>query len=303
MNANLVSLLAFGGVASVSGAVLLAFRDLCRRPEAHSTLAAQLPRLPAEAPRSWLARFDWWFQRTVIMSGLDVTPTAAVLMAVLIGLVASGAAFLAVGEHLLVPVAGLAGVMAAIAALVIYKRRRMNQFERVFPGALDLLARAVRAGESLDQAISLVASSASEPVATEFQRCARHLEMGISMAAAMRALAQRVDSMDVRIFSNTLAAHRASGGNLALTLERLAQVIRDRQQYRRHLKSVTGAGRFSIYLIASLGPILFVYLFLFQPEYGHPLWENPLGRILLTAAVVSQIIGLAWVSRLLKPVY
>ena len=102
----------------------------------------------------------------------------------------------------------------------------------------------------------------------EFRRCARHLQMGLSVTAAMRSLVHRLPLMDVRILATTLSVHRQTGGNLALTLERMARVVRDRMVYRQQMRSVTAAGRFSAMMIATVGPLLFLYMFMFQRDYA-----------------------------------
>ena len=127
--------------------------------------------------------------------------------------------------------------------------------------------------------------------------------MGLPLQTCMRGLAQRLDLMDVRIFANAVAVHRDAGGSLPTVLERLAEMIRDRQSCHRQLRIVTGAGRMSALLITALGPILFVYMFVFQPEYGHKLVDDPMGRWMLVGAVVAQVTGIVWVLRLLKNDY
>jgi tight adherence protein B len=139
----------------------------------------------------------------------------------------------------------------------------------------------VRAGESLDQAMQLVGEAVSEPVASEYRRCAKQLEMGLSVSATMQALSYRINIMDIRIFATALSVHRESGGNLPETLERLAKVIRDRMAYIQHQQSVTASGRISAFIIAVIGPILAGYLFIVQPEYGQGLWSQNLSVCLL----------------------
>jgi tight adherence protein B len=117
----------------------------------------------------------------------------------------------------------------------------------------------------------------------------------------MRALAHRVQTLDMKILTNTLSVHQQTGGELVITLDRLAVVLRDRLAYRRQLRATTAAGRFSALLVASIGPLLFGYLFLFQPQYASKLISLPIGQMLLGIAVGLEIIGLAWISRLLKP--
>ena len=301
MDAQLISILSFAGIASACGAVLLGLRDIMR-PKTAVEVKPTIRRLPrrAEASEGSVGKFDRWFERTLYLSGWELSPLAAMLLHVLVATVLGGTVFVLTDNLLLSSLSATMGFVMVMVALVISQRRRVAKFLELFPGSLDLLARAVRAGESLDQAIDLVGQSSREPLATEFRRVAGQLEMGLSVASAMESLTNRVDMIDVRIFANTLAMHRDTGGNLAATLERLAEVIRDRRAFRRQLKSVTGAGRFTALFIAALGPLLFGYMFIFQPQYGHALLNDSLGKVLLAYAVVSQIVGLFWVSRLLK---
>ena len=151
---------------------------------------------------------------------------------------------------MLVSESGLLTLLAAtlmtlgvFGVLAVATQRRLAAFESQFPMALDLLARAVRAGESFDQSLALVSEAADEPVGIELRRCTKQLEMGLPLPTCMRGLAQRLDLMDVRIFANAVAVHRDAGGSLPTVLERLAEMIRDRQSCHRQLRIVTGAGR------------------------------------------------------------
>lgn len=306
METNLVSLVAYGGVASALAAVLLGVKDVFFTPrETQARLRDAVRKTPAAKARrkTLIGRFDHWFERTLYLAGLPISPMAGALMLVLFGLVFGSAIFVWTENLLLTSFGAMVGMTAVIGYVLYAKSKRLTAFQEQFPAALDLLARAVRAGESLEQAIELVAKAAKNPVKNEFQRVAKHLEMGLAVSAAMQAMAERVDLMDVRIFSNTISIHRETGGGLGVTLERLATVIRDRMEYHRQLKSVTGAGRFSAIAISALGPILFGYMFLVQPEYGSALWEDPTGRLWLSGAVLLQLVGIYWVSRLLKSDY
>lgn len=306
METNLVSLVAYGGVASALAALFLGAKDLFFTPaETTSNLRDAIRKIPSAKARrkTLIGRFDHWFERTLYLAGLPLSPMAGALMLVLFALI-FGSAIYVWSENILLTGFGAAVGVGGVIGYVLYaKSKRVKDFQEQFPASLDLLARAVRAGESLEQAIELVAKAAKDPVKTEFLRVAKHLEMGLAVSGAMQALAERIDLIDVRIFSNTLSIHRETGGSLAVTLERLAAVIRDRMEYHRQLKSVTGAGRFSVMAIAALGPILFGYMFLVQPDYGSALWEDPMGRWWLAGAVVLQLVGLFWVSRLLKTDY
>ncbi len=306
LNANSLPIFVFGGMAAALGALLMGVRDLFLSRDSRLMASPILKKLPAridEADSTAVGRFDVWLERAVYMTGMNTSITMASLLFILIGTTVGMALFVFIEDVLLSVTAGILGIAVCFIILSIVYKRVMKKFEEQFPPALDLLARAVRAGESLDQAFVMIGDSVTDPVAGEFRRIAKHLEMGLSLSAAMKSFAYRVPTMDVRIFASALSVHREAGGNLPKTLERLANVIRDRMSYQRQLKSVTGAGRVTATIISALGPLLFLYLFFVQPEYSSSLWNDPTGRLVLIAAAVSQVIGLIIVSRMLRSRY
>ncbi|MBI1246474.1 hypothetical protein GC197_01360 [bacterium] len=306
LNANSLPIFVFGGIAAALGAMLMAIRDIFFPSDSRLMASSILKKLPSQASEiddSAVNRFDVWMERAVYMTGMSTSVTMAALLFLLIGATVGMAVFVFTEDVIYSMVAGSMGVAVCFIVLSIAYKRVMKQFEEQFPGALDLLGRAVRAGESLDQALVMIGDSVKDPVAAEFRRIAKHLEMGLSLSVAMKSFAYRVPTMDVRIFASALSVHREAGGNLPKTLERLASVIRDRMSYQRQLRSVTGAGRITATIISILGPLLFLYLFFFQPEYSSKLWADPTGRIVLIAAAVSQVIGLVIVNRMLRSRY
>lgn len=305
MDISLVVLLAFAGLTLIVAAVALLVRDLmwttADDTSASSQLLRRLPLAKDDIPASgFTGRIDHSFGRLITESGLDCTPNAACLLLILCGLLLAGALFLWHEE----PVPAIAGMLAGMSVPLLiwmfWRAKRLRTLQAQLPDALDLLARAVHAGESLDQAVDLVGQKSAEPLAKEFRRISRHLGMGLSLSAAMRALAYRLQLMDVRILSTTLAVHRQTGGNLASTLERMAAVVRERLTYKRQIRATTAAGRFSALLITAAGPFLFTYMFFFRSEYMGRLLTQPIGQMLLAAAVILEIIGVVWVLSMLR---
>jgi tight adherence protein B len=314
MSPQLVALLAFGALAcAIAGLGLLA-RDIFGRRQRvaedrvlerpSETGVAQLPTVFDEPPaRSWLGRLDQGFNRLVAESGLAMEPMAAFLLMLLCGLALAGTLFLWREQELLA-IAGMAvGMVLPLIYLAIRRNRRRRAMQEQLPDVLELLARGVRAGESLDQAIALVGEDSPPPLGIEFRRCARQMEMGLSLQAAMRSLVRRVPLMEARIMASALLVQRASGGNLATTMERLAAVVRDRLSYRRQFRATTAAGRYGATLIALVGPIVLLVLAIWQPEYAANFFTEPFGWILIGAAFVLNLLGLIWVFSLLRTDY
>ena len=270
-----------------------------KQPEL-KTLTHALPKGTLEADSGWAQRFDRWLALMVYQSGLGITALTAVMMLILIGFAFGGFIFTATQSELFAVAAGLLAMTGSLIGLSIQRSLRMRKFENQFPSALAIIARAMRAGESLDQAIALVGDAAQEPVAGEFRRCTRQMEMGRSVTATMQSFGERVDHSDVRIFSSTLSIHREGGGNLAESMDRLASLIRDRLDYRKQMKSVSSAGRFSVMVIFVMAPILMTYLFFIRPEYGMGMWQDSWGRWMFFGSLLGQVLGLLWVSRIFK---
>ncbi len=263
----------------------------------------QLPRVKPSDNASLVARFDTWFDRMVHFSGLGMTSTRVMLGSVLAAVTVGAVIFLLMDDFL--KTAGAAAVVwtLCLAGVYLLGQRRLRQFEDQLPDAMNLLSKAVRAGASFEQSVKIVGESSPDPLGIEFRRCGGQLEMGLPVATAMRSLCQRVGSFDMQVFASTVAIHRQAGGNLSDTLERLASVIRQRINYRRQMRSVTGAGRISALVISLMAPIIFIYLFLFQPEYGQRLWDDPLGKMMIVMAFVTQGVGILWVKYILRSEY
>jgi tight adherence protein B len=168
---------------------------------------------------------------------------------------------------------------------------------------MELLARAVRAGESLDQAVHLVGETVPKPLGPEFRRCARQMEMGLSVDAAMQSMSRRAPVTEIRILASALTVQRKTGGSLPITLERLSAVIRDRLNYRRQFKASTAAGRVSTLLIGAAGPFVAVYLMVFQAAYFQKFLDSFGGQMMLLTALVLQVVGYIWVYSLLRTDY
>lgn len=298
----MVEVLVFLICASVGWLVLSRLRSpVQRRVETESSLVQTNPReIPIDGP---LSIFDRWFARVVRLGRVPWTPTG-VSMIIGGGTSVVAAFVLVVTEQPFSAFwAAVMFVIVSLAALQVAFYRMVAAFEKQLPFALDLMARAVSAGESLDQAIETVSSSVDEPAKSEFRRFHNQLAMGLSVRAAMDSMVGRVDTINVRIMGSILSVHRENGGNLAETLHRLAEVIRNRFDYHRRLRTVTGAGRVSLFIVIALAVGLLAYLFIGQPDYGKQFFQSSSGRTMLTVAVVLEVVGILWGWMLLKKKY
>jgi tight adherence protein B len=184
---------------------------------------------------------------------------------------------------------GAAGIPFVVIA--IKRERRLSRFGESFPDAIDLLARAVRAGHAFTTGFELIAREMSEPLAGEFQITYDQQNLGLPLREALANLSVRVPLPDVLYFVSALQIQRESGGNLAEILDKLSYVIRERFKILRQVKVYTAEGRLSLYILTALPPFTAVAMFIVNREYIMTLFTDPLGEKFLVAAVVLQVVG------------
>lgn len=254
-------------------------------------------------PEGFTERFDYRFRDMIYQTGLDISPEAAFLMMVFCGLVVGGG-LLFWRDDLLVACFGFVVGFVVPWGFYVYSRsERIKKIREQLPASMEMMSRAVRAGETLDQAVDGAGRTTEEPLGTEWRRTARHLELGLSVPAAMKSMNKRVPLMEMRILGTALNVQRRTGGNLGQTLDRLAHVIRDRMSYHRSFKAATGSSRMATILIALAGPAIFTYMMVFQPDYMGQFFTQPGGPFLLGLAAILQVVGLTWVYNLLASDY
>lgn len=182
---------------------------------------------------------------------------------------------------------------AAIPFLIVMRQRnrRFRAFEEAFPEAIDLMARAARAGHAFTGTLKVVSEEAPEPVASEFRQVFEEQKFGLPVSESLLGLADRMNIIDVRMFVTSVLIHRETGGNLAENLDGLSRVIRERFKFKRDVHTKTAHGRMTG-LVLVLTPLVVLLLFqMLNPEYIRPLFTQPIGQYMLAGAATLQLIG------------
>ncbi len=171
------------------------------------------------------------------------------------------------------------------------KAERIKRFEENFPDALDLFVNALRAGYAFSGAMSMVAEEAPYPVAREFAIAFEEHELGLDTKDCLLNMVERVDSVDLKLFVTAIMIQRETGGNLAEVLDKIGSVIRERFRILGEVRAFSAQGRFSG-LVLGILPIVVALIFsVLVPDYMATLVRDPIGKALIGAAIVLQILG------------
>ena len=180
------------------------------------------------------------------------------------------------------------------------RTKRFNEFEELFPEAIDTLARAVRAGHAFTTALEMIADEISEPVATEFRKLFEEQKFGLPVREALTNLVDRVPLVDVKFFVTAVMLQRETGGNLAEILDNLSYVIRERFKILRQVRVYTAQGRLTMLLLMGMPPIIIMGMMFMNPSFIQPLFTDPIGHAMLVIGICLQTVGYFVIRKIIR---
>ena len=181
--------------------------------------------------------------------------------------------------------------LAPLVPLLSKRGKRLREFERQLPDALDFLARAMRAGHAFSTSLKIMADESPDPLGAEFRRLCGEHNLGAPLDQALEALVSRVPLLDLQFFAAAVTLQRQTGGNLSEVLLKLAQVIRERFALRGKVRAASAHGRMTGLVLTAMPAIMAIFLMLTSPEYLRLLLKDPLGKYLILGAATGQIAG------------
>jgi len=168
---------------------------------------------------------------------------------------------------------------------------RLKAFDTQLGDTLTLLSNALKAGYSFAQAIDTVAKNAVPPIADEFGRAVREMNLGGSPDEALQNITKRIASADFDLVATAYSIHRTVGGNLAEILDNIAYTIRERVRIKGEIATLTAQARASGTLITFLPLVLALFMYFVTPTYFRPMFENFIGWVLIAIGVFMIFIG------------
>jgi tight adherence protein B len=239
-------------------------------------------------------------RRKILQAGLDVTVGVVLLGVLFCAFLAFAVVYYVMGRALVALPFALVAAGIPVVVVRFMASRRVSKFEEQFPEATELLARSLRAGHAFTTGLSMVAEELPDPVGAEFRLVYDRQAFGMPISDALRDMAQRVPLLDARFFVTAVLTQRESGGNLAEVLDNLARLMRERFTVRREVKTLSAHGRITGLVLVCLTPALAAILFFLAPAHMMLLISDPMGRFMVGACVVLQVIGGLAIRRIIN---
>ena len=226
-----------------------------------------------------------------VQADSPITPTTFFLISSGCGAVGVLIAILGRSPVPLYPVAALIAASFPLGWLLFRRRRRFRKFASQLPDSLELIARALRSGHSLASGLHVVVEEMPDPISTEFAMCYEEQNLGVPIEQALKSLHKRMPNMDFKFFATAVAIQRQSGGDLAEILDKIGHIVRERFRILGQVQALTGEGRISGVVLMALPIALFFAVYYLNPDYVMLLFTDELGRKMVAAAAVLQVLG------------
>jgi len=183
---------------------------------------------------------------------------------------------------------------------VVWTREQLwrKKFILTFPTALDIIGRGLKSGLTLVHGIELAAKEMDGPVQTAFKSLITQLHLGISLDKALYELAVKIDLEDFRIFALGLTLQKETGGSLLEILEKLSQLIRERDQFDKKLKALAAEGKATAKILGSMPILVWIIASISNKDYVSFFIYTQDGQLMLALSMALSVLGIVTINRM-----
>jgi len=184
--------------------------------------------------------------------------------------------------------------------LSFLKKRRENKFLAMFPDAVDVIVRGIKAGLPLLDSLKLIAAEAEEPLRSEFRGIIETQTIGIPIGEACFKLYEHMPVPEANFFAIVIAIQQRAGGNLSEALGNLSRVLRDRKKMKAKIQAMSMEAKASASIIGALPIAVMMLVYFTSPQYMSLLFTESLGRLMLLCCAVWMSIGIFVMRRMIN---
>ena len=206
-------------------------------------------------------------QTKLQQAGLTATARQFWIASILCGAVIGLATYLKTGSYIIAPMAGLIGLIGLPNFIVNrLRKRRIKKFVDIFPNAMDIIVRGIKAGLPLGDCLRVIAGDTQEPVRSEFRMIIETQQLGLPISEAL--------------------------GNLS-------RVLRERKKMRGKIGAMAMEAKASAVIIGIVPFMVTFLLYLSAPNYISLLWTTTHGKVITAIALSWMSIGMAMMKKMI----
>src|SRR4051812_4818864 len=239
-------------------------------------------------------------QKLIVQADVNIKASTLFGIGALLAFLGFTGSVLAGVKIYLAPLTGIVFFFIPFVWLLWKRKTRLDKFAAQLPDAMELVARALRAGHSLAAGMHVVGEEMPEPICTEFNRVYEEQNLGIALDDSLRNLCERIPNLDLRFFVTSVIIQRQTGGDLSEILDKIGYIIRERFRILGQVKALTAEGRLSGIILLALPFGLFLMMLNIQPNYIEKLWTHELGIKMSVVALIMQLLGALVIKKIVN---
>jgi tight adherence protein B len=180
------------------------------------------------------------------------------------------------------------------------KKRRESKFLNIFPDAVDVIVRGIKAGLPLLDSLKLIAVDSDEPVRSEFRAIVETQTIAMPIGEACVKLYENMPVPEANFFGIVISIQQKAGGNLSEALGNLSRVLRDRKKMKAKIQAMSMEAKASASIIGALPIAVMGLVWLSSPAYIELLWTDPLGRLMMACCGIWMFIGVMVMRKMIN---
>lgn len=178
----------------------------------------------------------------------------------------------------------------------IYRKKLENDFLQ----AIIVMNNAFKSGRSIVQAVELVSTELTGPIAEEFKKIALEISFGLDIEVAFKRLANRIKLEEATYLTAALSITNKTGGNIIRVFDSIEKTLFNRKKLKLELKSLTSSSRIIMYVLIFI-PLIFTFVIsLISSTYFLPLFSSPIGLILILIMIIIYITYIIVVKKIMN---
>ncbi len=229
----------------------------------------------------------------LVQAGLAITPRQFWIWSAVAGVLGAGLMMLSGLPKMVVPAGAiLFGLGVPRFVLNHLIKRRVKKFTEYFADALDVIVRGIRSGLPVGECFNMIAREAPDPVGIEFRLITEGQRVGLTLMETLERACERTPTPEMRFFAIVLGIQQTTGGNLAETLAKLSDVLRQRKRMRDKVQAMSSEAKASAGIIGSLPIIVGTLLSFIAFDYVAELWRSDGGQMLMVSGAGIMFVGI-----------
>lgn len=197
----------------------------------------------------------------------------------------------------------LAFLVLSILPFLLIKKYRKAQIEKIelqLPDALMLISGGLRSGASLSTALFQLTTESQPPLKNEIALIVKEQKMGLPLNDALVNFQKRIPIKPVILMATSIRIALETGGELAETLTKAAETLRQINQSEGKIKALTAQGKMQAWVVGLMPVGLIFVLSQMEPEAMGQLWITPAGWVALFGIFIFEVLGIFFIRKIVS---